>query len=476
VAPGSYASRPDLAGPPGPPRPRRRSLAIAAVLSTTWPGLGQWFQGRRGWAKVFALPIVPVALLAVLLLADGFESAALRLFDPTLALIVLFLVAASGAWRLASLGELVVRAGPRDVRRVELAIVLALSVLVVETHAIAGNFAWAFYQAGTAIFDTGRPTQTPPPSGATAEPTSPAVTPLPTPATAESRINVLLIGIDSSSTRTHALTDTIIVASVDPVTGDTSMVSFPRDIARFPMVNGKTYGGKINSFANFAANHPKDYPEGAVPALMEQLGLLLGIPIHYYASVNLEGFVKVVDAMGHITIDNQRAINDYVYGGWTDGRPIGFHLSEGVHKLDGQEALAYARSRKGAGDNDFTRAARQQEILQAVRKRISDPALLPNLPRILSAASETMRTNFPSDRLSEMLLLARRVDDAGTRKFVLGPPYSVHPPTNTTGGIYILRLNLKKVQALSVQLYGEDSAFWTPDVDPSAAPSGLLGP
>jgi LCP family protein required for cell wall assembly len=464
------------AGSPGGTRPRRRSLAVAAVLSFIWPGLGQWFHGRPGWARLFALPLLPVLLLAGLLLANGFESAALRLFDPTLALIVLVVVVLAGVWRVAALGELLMRVGPRNVRRVEIGIVLALAVLVVETHAIVGNFAWSFYQAGTAIFDSGQPNQTPPPSGATAEPSGPALTPLPTPATAESRINVLLIGIDSSSTRTHALTDTIIVASVDPVTGDTSMVSFPRDIARFPMVNGKTYSGKINSFANFAANHPKDYPEGPVPALMEELGFLLGIPIHYYASVNLEGFVKVVDAMGHITIDNARAINDYVYGGWTDGRPIGFHLSAGVHKLDGQEALAYARSRKGAGDSDFTRAARQQELLQAVRQRISDPALLPNLPKILAATSETLRTNFPSDRLSEMLLLARRVDDASTQKVVLSPPYSVHPPTNTTDGIYILRLNLKKVQALSVQLYGEDSAFWTPDAAPSAAPSGPPGP
>lgn len=450
----------------------RRPLAVAALLSFIWPGLGQWFQGRRSWAKLFALPLLPVLLLAFLLVKDGFESAALRLFDPTLALIVLLIVVVAALWRLAALGELVLAAGRRrNVRRVELAIVLALSVLVIETHAIVGNYAWSFYQAGTSIFDSGRPTPTPLPAGETAQPSSPGFTPLPTPATAQSRINVLLIGVDSSSTRTHALTDTMIVASVDPETGTTSMVSFPRDISRFPMFDGRTYSGKINSFANFAANHPKEFPEGAVPALMHELGFLLGIPIHYYASVNLEGFVKVVDAMDYVTIDNQRAIDDFGYGGWTDGRPIGFHLSAGVHQLDGQEALAYARSRKGAGDTDFTRAARQQELLLAVRARVADPAMLPRLPAILSAVSQTLRTNFPPDRLSEMLLLARRIDDAGTRRVVLGPPYSVHPPTSTTGGTYILRLHLDKVQALSVELYGEDSAFWTGPGGPGASPS-----
>ena len=70
-----------------------------------------------------------------------------------------------------------------------------------------------------------------------------------------------------------------------------------------------------------------------------------------------------------------------------------------------------------------------------------------------------------------MLLLARRVDDASTRRFVLGPPYSKHPPTNETGGIYILRINLARVHKLSVTLYGEDSAFWTADAGASPQPS-----
>jgi LCP family protein required for cell wall assembly len=454
--------------------PRRRPITVAAVLSFVWPGLGQWFQGRRQRAKLFALPLIPVPILALLLLADGFESAALRLFDPTLALIVLVLVVLVGTWRLLSLGELVTAAGgPRRLRKLEVAIVLALAVMVVETHAIVGNFAISFYQAGLAIFNPGTPEATPLPSGQTADPgASPAFSPIPTPATAEARFNVLLLGVDSSATRTHALTDTMIVASVDPASGTTSMVSIPRDVARFPMPGGGTYFGKINSFANYAANHPKLYPEGPIPALMREIGFLLGIPIHYYGEVNLEGFVKIVAAMDYVTVNNDRAIDDFVYGGWTDGRPIGFHLSVGIHKLDAQEALAYARSRKGVGDSDFTRASRQQELLLAVRARLADPAMLPRLPAILEAISETLRTNFPADRLDEMLLLARRIDDASTRRVVLGPPYSFHPATSSTGGTYILELKLPKIQALSVELYGEDSAFWTAGASPgpSSAP------
>jgi len=446
-------------------------VALAALLSFAWPGLGQWFQGRRRLAKVYALPVIPVVALGLVLLSGGLESAALRLFDPTLALAALAVVVLVGAWRLASLGHVVAAVGgPRRIRRLDLLVVVLLGVLVVETHAIVGNFAWSFYRAGTAIFDSGGPDATFAP-GLTPGPTTPGFSPLPTPATAASRINVLLIGIDSSSTRTHALDDTLIVASVDPVSGATAMVSFPRDISQFPMFDGGTYDGKINSFSNWASDHPERYPEGGVPTLMREVGFLLGIPIHYYASVNLEGFVKVVDALGYVTVNNPRDIADPVYGGWTDGRPIGFFLSAGIHKLDAQEALAYARSRKGAGDSDFTRAARQQQLLSAVRARVADPTLLPKLPAILAAVAETLRTNFPPDRLSEMLVLSRRIDDAATRRVVLGPPYSVHPRTDTTGGIYILRLRLDRVHRLSAQLYGQDSAYWSPGASPVPSPS-----
>ena len=454
---------------PRPPAPwsRRRPVSVAALLSFVWPGLGQLFQGRRRRAVVLAVPLLPIALGALILLADGLESAALRLFDPTLALVVLWVVVLAGVWRLLAIVEPVAAAGgPRRVRRLELGIVLALGALVVETHAIVGNFAWAFYQAGTAIFDPGpvgpRPDGTPDPSR------GPVAGPFETPATAESRINVLLIGIDSAAHRTTSLTDTIIVASVDPTTGSTSMVSFPRDIAQFRMYDGGSYDGKINSLMTYAAENPGRFPDGPVPTLMREVGFLLGIPIHYYASVNLDGFVQLIDAMGHVTIDNQRAIDDPTYTGWSD-RHVGFFLPAGIHNLDGETALAYARSRKGLGENDFTRAARQQELLLAVRRRVTDPAMLPRLPGILAAAARTLRTNFPEDRLDDMLVLARSVDDSSTRRVVLERPYAFHPPTNTTGGTYILRLRMERVKNLSIELYGSDSAYWTPGA--SAAPS-----
>jgi anionic cell wall polymer biosynthesis LytR-Cps2A-Psr (LCP) family protein len=157
-----------------------------------------------------------------------------------------------------------------------------------------------------------------------------------------------------------------------------------------------------------------------------------------------------------VDINNPRAIDDPGYGGWTDGRPIGFKLSAGNHHLDGPMALAYVRSRKGAGDTDFSRARRQQQLLVALTRKLADPKMLPRLPDLLTVAGDTVRTNFPADRLSEMIKLSRTVDDGSITQVVLGPPYATTP---NRGGTYTLELDFAKLGALSMRVFGEDSAY-----------------
>jgi LCP family protein required for cell wall assembly len=210
----------------------------------------------------------------------------------------------------------------------------------------------------------------------------------------------------------------------------------------------------------YANTHPDQYPDGGLPTLIRELGYLLGVPVHYYAAVDLAGFANLIDAVGGVDIDNPKAINDPTYGGWTDGH-VGFKLSAGPHHLDGETALAYARSRRGAGDNDFTRARRQQQLLVAIRTRLTDPTLLPRLPSIIDAGSRTVKTNFPQDRLDEMLSVAQSVEgEEGITRVVLGPPYAKNPPAGTPGG-YQLVLDLDRLAKLSIELFGDDSRYAT---------------
>jgi len=438
--------------------PRRRSPPLAAFLSFLWPGLGQWYAGRNRAALLFAIPVAVVLLGLIIWVAGG------NIFDllvPGVALTLLFLVVADAGWRIGSLLHAAWLTGGRDAfrRPTTGAALVVLTLLVVVSHLWASAVAWSLYNAPRHIFvppvafepsASGSPL----PSPSDLFVASPGVTP-PTP---DSRINILLTGIDSSENRNHALTDTLIVVSVDPDTGEVSMVSFPRDIARFPQPDGSTFKGKINSLMTFAAKHPDQYPKGGLPTLIDDLGYLLGVPIHYYAAVDLAGFARLIDAVGGVDVNNPKAINDPGYGGWTNGK-VGFRLSAGNHHLDGETALAYARSRKGSGDNDFTRARRQQQLLLALRARLTDPALLPQLPAIIDAGAGTVRTNFPQDRIGEMLEIGQKIEgDDSIKRVVLGPPYATNPPKGTPGG-YQLILDMDRLAKLSLDLYGEDSSY-----------------
>ncbi len=437
-----------------------RSPSTATFLSFLWPGLGQWYLGRNRLALVYGLPVVAVALAALWQLNGGLADLAIQLFAPSFSLTVLVLIVLLGVWRLISMADAFTAAPLRTKSsRRPTTLFAVLALLAVIGHAAAGFYAWSFYQAGSKMFVAGLGgdfNSVAP--GASGSGTSGDLVAKPgaTPATADSRINILLTGVDSSVGRNHALNDTIIVASVDPKSRHVVMLSFPRDIAGFPLWNGGTFSGKINSLMTYAGLHKDQFPDGPLPSLIKELGYLLGVPIHYYAAVDLDGFRTLIDKVGGIDINNPRAINDPDYGGWTDGRPLGFSLSAGVHHLDGQSALAYARSRKGSGDNDFTRARRQQQLLVALARKLTDPSMLTRLPDLLAAASQTVRTNFPADRLSEMLSLSRQVKDDAIQKYVLGPPYALRSTDATT---YSLKLDLAKLSALSIKLFGADSRY-----------------
>lgn len=448
------------ARPRAPSHSTGRSPTIAAAFSFLWPGLGQWFAGRSREALIFAIPVavVLIASLAWLSSASIFD-----LLVPAVAMTFLLVIVADAAWRIASGFHAAYVAGGREAfsRRTTGATLAILTGVVLLTHLWASAVAWSLYQAPGRIFTPFALAPSPSPSAGASASNGVVETPGVTPPAKDARVNILLTGIDSSAKRSHALNDTLIVVSVDPTTGDVAMVSFPRDIARFQQPDGSVFPRKINELVTYANNHPKEYPSGGLAALVDDVGYLLGVPIHYYASIDLQGFSKLVDAVGGVTVDNPKAINDPGYGGWTDGRPIGFHLSAGVHHLDGPMALAYARSRKGAGDNDFTRARRQQQLLLALRGRLTDPTLLPQLPAIIDAASRVVRTNFPQDRLAEMLEISSKVtSDDAVRRVVLGPPYARNPPVGTPGG-YQLILDMDRLAKLSVDLFGADSRYAT---------------
>ena len=435
------------------------------------------YLGRRRAAFAFAIPALVLVPLLAWQARDGMDVFFARLLlVPSAAGTLVLGTVVLAFWRLASMtwafadargaprSLSVRRGGPAWYQRPRRTNVVfaALVASVIGMHSVVAWTGLAFLDGFSRVYVAEGPRSTPEP-GSTPNNLGSLPTPYSTPEP-NGRINVLLIGADSGLGYDHSLTDTLILVTVDPVAKTVDMMSLPRDIARFSLYSGGTYAGKINSLASYAAARPGQFPEGGFGTLTREVGYLLGAPVHYYAYVDLAGFKAVVDAVGGVDIVNQKQISDPGYG-FPDGAH-GFFMTPGPHHLDGRRALAYARSRNGPGDNDFTRARRQQELLLSLKVAFLKPTNLANLPTILNALANTIQTDYPADGLPDLLLLAKQIPEASVTHLVLGPPYARRPTAST--GTYELLIDESKFAALSIRIFGSDSRYASPS--PSSSP------
>src|SRR5262245_59410387 len=210
----------------GASEPRARSPHLAAFLSFLWPGLGQWYGGRTRAALLFGLPVLGIALLLLIQAAGGIGQVAALLLSPSSALTIVILIGLLAAWRLLAIADSLTIGGITDPfrHRATLTTFTILTVLVVATDGLIGYTAYAFYDASSRIFvnevspeETAGPSQV---GGSPAPSDDYVAAPIATPATTTDRINILLTGVDSAAERTTALTDTLLVASIDPETAD----------------------------------------------------------------------------------------------------------------------------------------------------------------------------------------------------------------------------------------------------------------
>ncbi|MFL5778037.1 MAG: LCP family protein [Chloroflexota bacterium] len=383
----------------------RRRLA-ATVLSGIVPGLGQAFNRRPRAAAGFLLPTLAAVALVWLIfqLASPIRLAAMALAPTILsALLVVNLLVL--AWRLVAIGHAFFdrRYPPMPGRLGFVGLVIVL-VVVALPHLLVWQAGSSAGRAFSRIFAPGTV------HGTAATPTD------------GQRVNILLVGIDKTRTRTATLTDTMIVVSIDPVGKSVSMVSIPRDTIGTPLGNGSTYGPKLNSLLQFAERNPKLYPKGPMRTLEDAVGGLLGIPIHYYARLDFTGFSDLVDAVGGVDVTVDKGFDAPTYDGYGLGRR-GWSITPGRHHLDGPNALAFARARKAAGESDFTRAARQQQILVALRnKATSGGSLLFGLPRLFDAVGTTVQTDLPVDRLPALAVVADEMKKDAIVQVVIKAP------------------------------------------------------
>jgi LCP family protein required for cell wall assembly len=250
------------------------------------------------------------------------------------------------------------------------------------------------------------------------------------------RFTVLLIGVDSGPGRTSALTDSMIVASLDPVAGSVSMISIPRDMVDVPLPGGQVWRPKINSLMAYATQHPEKFPgaPSGQAVLAATLGQLLGVQVDGWAEVNLPGFVRVVDAIGGVDVNVRKGFCDARYREYGMN---GFAIKPGRYHFDGEQALAYARVRKAFGESDFTRAGRQEEIVVAARDRVVSGGLLTDPAGFVAAMGQLVQTSVDPATLAAFVTPATLVSRDQVYRQVIEPPLVHSSPGDPRGSIQV---------------------------------------
>lgn len=249
----------------------------------------------------------------------------------------------------------------------------------------------------------------------------------------DGRTNVLLIAVDSREDIDPrcegavdgggpGLTDTIILASLGMKEKDIVLISIPRDL----WVDTVSYEGKINGAYSFG--------EGGVAGadlLSRVVGGVTGVPVHYYAVVDFQGFEKAIDVLGGVEVDVERPFDDYKYpvrgeecAEKEEDKWEHIHFDAGLQSMDGDRALKFVRSRHSQGPegSDFARSRRQQKVLLAVKRKFFSLSTFSNWEKVRNlyeTFEDYVLTNFNFWELEQLFRWAQDMENMEIKMEVL---------------------------------------------------------
>lgn len=394
------------------------SLAVAAVGAVI-PGVAFLAAGRR-WLGGVLLALTAATIGTLIWLGTGGQRTALHLaVDPrALLLFGLALPVVAVAWALVVVGGYGAVRPLRTSRRERVASAITVALLclaVVLPTVVASRYAFVQRDLITTVFAAERHSAT-----------APTVIDESDPWAGQARVNLLLLGGDGGVGRDGVRTDTVILASIDTESGDTVLLSLPRNLENLPFPPGplrqaypdgfKSPGGEAEGllnavYRNVPAQHlgilgPTD--DLGADALKLGVGQALGLNIDYYMLVNLQGFRQLADALGGVTVN----INTWVpIGGVTDlGQLPDDYLKPGPNQhLDGSQALWFARGRYGS--SDYERMARQRCVIDSFIQEADPVTVLRQYQNLAATAKDILSTDIPQALLASFVDLALRIQE-----------------------------------------------------------------
>ncbi len=266
------------------------------------------------------------------------------------------------------------------------------------------------------------------------------------------RYTVLIMGIDRRPSEGGSLTfrsDTIMIASIDPLSNRAGVLSIPRTIHLALPENGEL----VSVHTLLVRGELRQ--EGFGPELTRQvIQHNLGMYIDAYVLVDFNGFIGLVDSIGGVEITTTYPINDTTYPDMNFGYDP-FYLPIGTHLLDGYDALRFARTRHA--DNDYLRVERQLQVIRAIRDRLADPSVLQfvisEAPNIWAQFSNNVVSNLKPQDAVYVGLSLMNISEENLQFGSLNEQYSFFYGS-TTGSVRVP--DREKLAELLVSVFGDN--------------------
>ncbi|MGH3938508.1 MAG: LCP family protein [Pseudonocardiaceae bacterium] len=260
------------------------------------------------------------------------------------------------------------------------------------------------------------------------------------------RINLLLVGSDAGPDRVGTRTDTIMVASIDTKSGQTTLFSLSRNLMRSPFPAGSKLAKRfpngftdrhnpdspeylLNALYSYGNAHPDLVPRGpskiaGLNLLAASVSTMLGMQLDYYIQVDMSGFASIIDALGGLQV-NVGAQPVPIGGIGVHGEPVKpfGYIPAGPQRLNGEQTLWYARSRTNT--DDYTRMGRQRCLVKYIVDQKSPAKILSNFRAVANATSNNIFTNIPQDVLPVLVQLAMKAKEQPLKSISFDPALPV---------------------------------------------------
>lgn len=452
-------------------------------MSSLWTALGAYAPGlgllKAGWRRAGSITLgVYAGIVGLLLIWTAFDRGSLMKLGVNIeflkAMIVLLPLLALGWAGLIAFSHLELR--PQQLTKVQRALgsvlVGFLCLTITAPLAVAARYSFDQVRLLESLFRHGSDIR----SG-----TAPSLQ-AGDPWKNKPRVNILLLGGDAGKDRTGTRTDTVILASIDTKTGDTVLISLPRNTAKMPFpadsplhqhypagFTSSGYGGDLDymlteMYETLPDNVPPDIlgptDNLGADALKLSVGEATGLKVDYYMLIELDGFRELINALGGVTVN----INQWVaIGGQTDLgiKPDGALRPGPNQHLNGAQALWFARGRYGA--DDFQRMDRQRCVIQAIIKQANPANMLTRYEAIARSGNQLVQTDMPQELLGAMVDLSNRVKSGKATSLVFKNAehgfYSSNPDFNLVRDrVRVATTKQPKAQAEHTPLPGQSFA------------------